>query len=514
MEIQGGLIQLGENNHLPVPWQLRAFLGLQSGARAYVGVTRPSENHPPDIILSPIALEKLPYCYKLITSHTEEKLSFNAVLGEIKSFSIINIAIADSVTIEGRTRHVSTLVLEPVAYPPEGSTRINNQKFQLENYVEELDKAVRKIESALNARFGAGAAIIKRIEAPSNYLEIYPVYMKNGFIQNSSWYHLSSKNMPKSPVGDLYNTRFVVCSGNTENSYIRYIFPAKDSLEISISHRDISGALFAVTSLIGESGFNILSSRLSRTPPKGLNTEISRFVAVCEPQPDRTADNCMSMLSSKLDTLMKENKNLRHGISKPNIKPVIQAAKSVFLSRADGRTISMPAQFSYATDRIIEKRDFSGDNRIKIFLCYKFFGRPGDPNVLLIDAFKDIIKQEDMHWVDASIDEENDTTYDYIQASLWMSDACIVLAFNEEGRKYTGNLSVNQTHEIGFMHGQMKPFKIVVHQDRFGQARFSNLPDHQFLTYKDDATAALPKHPDYIGRKLKTWLQSVKRSRS
>lgn len=339
MEIQGGLIALDDNKHLPIPWQLRAFLGLQTGARAYVGVTRPAAGTPPDVILSPIALSKLPHSFKLIVSHKEERLSFNTVLGIISDYNNVNIAIADSVTIEGRTRHVSTIVLEPSSNPPHGTKKATGDQFRLENYDIAIKKSIDSISSNLNEKFGAETVTSQRITAPSDYLSLYPISIESGFVPNSDW-HSRCVAQISAITHNTFDTNKLVCSGNTENCYIRYIFPLKNSTEISLLHIDTPGALESVTSLIGESGYNILSSRLSRTPPRGYGSEVSKFVAVCEPT-DTTDNGNWSDLKANLEGRIQGGKYVKYGIDRPRRKDPVPASKSVYFQRPGLKSIAI-----------------------------------------------------------------------------------------------------------------------------------------------------------------------------
>src|SRR6185295_2988655 len=115
MEILAGLVNLNPNsNILPVPWYNRPALGLISNTEVHIGVVKASAGKPtapPDIIVTPLVTARLRSMVSVTVDLDEKPGALFEALSLIQER--FNIALAESVTVDQRTKHRITLVLEP-----------------------------------------------------------------------------------------------------------------------------------------------------------------------------------------------------------------------------------------------------------------------------------------------------------------------------------------------------------------------------------------------------------------
>ena len=495
MEIVGGLVRLSEEKkYLPLPWHVRAFLGLQTNANAHVKVTRPPPNgQPPDIIVSPVNLRRYEYCRVFNIDHPEKRGSFSEVLDKLRDYPLLNIAIADTVTTEDRARHRVNLVVEP------------RQDILSDGQKKELEEAFDALSEQLMNEYEDAVIELSHLPPISDSLAAFSYKVKEGFIEDDRWFTVAKEFCEDNGVKG-YDLEKVVISGNTHGRFIRYIFPREGAFQTTISHSDIPGALHGLAVAIKDAGLNILSSRLSRTPPGSVN-DLSNYVAVVEPTNKPDGANPIEILSDEVKKFNNRDSHLH--VDVPKFTFGQEASKTRFLPPPRSRTIFMPEIFHERASRAIksvEERD--GNSSLPfVFLCYKFFNRKPSPTAKFLEILREEIQNAWCEYLEADTNHTEDTTYGYIHSRLWLSDACLVFAYseNEDGEE-SGALSPSQTHEIGFMQGQNKPFKIVVRDDLLNSAKFGNVPDHAFITYSDTKTATNPNSDDYIGTKIRSWL--------
>ncbi len=501
MEIVGGLIQLNEKRQLPLPWHVRAFLGLQTGALAYLMISKPDrKDQPPDIIVSPINLRMYQHCRAITVDHDERPGSFAELLRALVEFRDLNIAIADTVTIESRARHRVNLVIEP-------------SRLVRPDEVEGLNQDFAELEADLCQFYGAEHVTVAQLQPFNTSMTISDYRVSGGYIGGREW-HDKVASYCRDHAIEGYDTDQVVISGNTEGRFIRYIFPRVGVMEVTMPHTDAPGMLHQLAEAAGGVGLNILSSRLSRAAPPG-RVNISQFVAVVEPADPHPPSDRSSRTELATELEKRDTEDEGHDILPPVVRPGALAEHVRYLPPPNSHTVFMPAIFEVAAREAQEElhqRSPGASGRPIIFLCHRFFGDERSPKNRLIREIKTVLGKHNIQYLEANENVVVERTYDYIHSRLWLSSGCLVLAFDapDEHGNHSGKLSVNQTHEIGFMQAQNKPFKVIVSQARLEQAKFANVPDHSFLAYRDDATAVDcdKNNSDWIGRKLSEWLTS------
>jgi len=96
--------------------------------------------------------------------------------------------------------------------------------------------------------------------------------------------------------------------------------------------------------------------------------------------------------------------------------------------------------------------------------------------------------------------------YRAVFSRLWASDACAVLALNEDG---TGHLSLSIAHEIGFFSGRNRPLRVFTSITRDKDPVFGNIVGMNRSTYADGDAAFVPDGVDCLYLVAKRWVESI-----
>jgi hypothetical protein len=150
MEILAGLVELDIPDLLPAPWYNRPSLGLVNNTAVRIGVLKSIEPTaaPPDIIVTPLRTDRLHSTASVIIDLKERAGAVYETLREVNEDSTeadqdFNIALAETLTIDQRTQHRITLILEPPRFRP-GSA--GPQRAKYEEKIERFKKRVEKID--------------------------------------------------------------------------------------------------------------------------------------------------------------------------------------------------------------------------------------------------------------------------------------------------------------------------------------------------------------------------------
>ena len=230
MEILAGLVRLIERNVLPAPWFNRPSLGLVTNTPVNIGVLKAAHptDAPPDIIVTPLRTDRMHYTTSVVIDLKERPGAVYEVLNQLqKDF---NIALAETVTIDQRTRHQITLLLEP----PEFYDGISN--VEIERHQERLLSLRSSVEKLQGFdRFTSNPAIDQNTEFEFQATSV----VDQGMIACRTirdW-------ILRKYVGD-FKDRFdfsrVVVSSSADGRFIRYIFPKRGVFEATVSHLERS----------------------------------------------------------------------------------------------------------------------------------------------------------------------------------------------------------------------------------------------------------------------------------
>lgn len=461
MEVQADLVRLDQSGHLPLPWSVRAHLGLETGVGVTIVLTRPpaGQGRIPDILVTPLTPHRLNCTLSVELVVPEKEGAVRDVLAHVSDEA--NIVISDTITLEGRDKHKLNLVIEPAFGSPT---------------VEAFEEKVAKMFSAL-----AEKPVISPVYPSHQELELEePLRIDKGYIKWNGWLPIFSHDYAKD-VG-LYDLTRVVVSSNPDQRVVRYIFPRRGVVQITAPHNNLPGAVHAIAGAISKKGYNILSSRLSRTPRPGATERMSVFVAVCEPGKKASVPDDLKAAVRAIN-----NVYIAKGCS---IDFGQKAANSRYLIPRGARMVRPPADLKplVAEERQTAKiATPNPDAKLVFFLSYRFVrGLTNDQNYLVehaesLKVMRQAIRDVGCAHIEAPQQHDFETSREAIYPKLWAADACLVLALDESG---SGKLSLSQAHETGFFIGQRKPVKILVERERSRDvAALGNMDGYLRLDY-------------------------------
>lgn len=506
MEIQSDLIILPANNHLPLPWSVRGPLGLETGSEVSIALVHSGNDQGklPDIIVSPLQSEYLGKTYTLeveLGERTGAVADFLSWLGdsiEIETGNKVNIVLSETITLEGRNKHKMHIVLEPTL-----GTALE---------LAELSGVVKKIaqQHSSDILFWDLEAIYKADQL--NPILQQKVQVNNGWLKYDGWMKRILERYPSAK--DEYDLTKVVVSSNPQQRLLRFIIPRPGVIEIRVPHQNRPGALREISNVVRQAGYNILSSRLSRTPPAGFAASTSVFVAACEPLNSRDNQQELRNKLLSIDTkFMIENVKISAGR---------HAEKTLYLTPRRREMVQIDPDI--ADDRASVRKDISAQfyakynrqPRMFVFVSRRFIkkseGKAHDEQIRTLKKIIEAIEDSECAAIEAADPGHNEGKYydDYVYkavfARLWAGDACLVLALDEH---QTGRLSVSIGHEIGFFAGRNKPLKVFVTSSREQDPVFGNIVGKNRITYPDGDAAFVDDDPDALYGRVRAWLQTL-----
>lgn len=478
MEIMGGLIRLESRRRLPIPWFMRPHLGLETGSRVWFSATKPppSQKRLPDILVSPLD----PRHFSTITSVTLSNGEGIGTLAEVLSevHPPINIALADSVTLEDRTHHRINLVLE------------NAQGGEIEDFKDRRADFIKRFSPAPGESYDLGFSTIYRTEKPM--ISSRKTDVDEGMINIGDLIRKVESQYER--IAEGYDLDKVVVSSNPDQRLIRYIIPKKGIVTLKLHHEDSPGFLHKIAKGLADEKYNILCSRLSRAK---TGEDQSTFVCECEPS-DRSIDP---------DDLIKKLE--RAGSIYGGSVHKGASASDVLYPKPAG-SINVRPHEKYRKEISEQAKEYRG--RRRLFLSRRFveWKEDADPGVRatyakVLGAIR--TGAESAGWValEAPPNKPDGEIDQAVYPRLWLADAFLFLAFLESGK---GALSPNQAMELGFARGQNKPSAILIETNRIGEFNVSNHSGRTFLDYAlSNAFEAENDHS--ISEKVRAWLLTL-----
>lgn len=303
----------------------------------------------------------------------------------------------------------------------------------------------------------------------------------------------------KSKFEKSFDFSKIVVSSSAEGRFIRYIFPKCGAFEASISHIDIPAALSGLTNVFQKLNYNILLSRLSRSPGTPQPTGKSTFVAICEPASAVTSSD----ISPDYARSVAENIQEHLGTCNPSHQFSLNGDHVSLGSRV--ATVAYP----YRHGITASIREISAQKELEPYLSnYKKFG---SRTVFL--SYQKTLNDTDngrslLSLLYKTIEEEKLTVYDGFgrpsplsdsespdaRARMWMASACIFVASSlsapvskkrRKGGKEDDWLSESQLVEYGYFYGQAKPWTIVTRHGQEKNVKNFMIADRSFTTYRD-----------------------------
>jgi hypothetical protein len=513
MEIQSDLIILQQNNYLPLPWPVRGPLGLETGSEVWIALVYTGERPEglPDIIVTPLQSEYLTSTYALDVELGERAgavADFLTWLGDsIASETInrVNIVLSETITLEGRKKHKMHLVLEPAS----------------DNSVVKQDQLERVIEHIKENHSPDVLSYHLEPVYPSKDLRVLsqqsvPVFQ--GWLRYGDWKRRILETYPHAEK--IYDLTRMVVSSNPQQRLLRFIIPKKGVIELRVPHRNRPGALREISNVIRKLNYNILSMRLSRTPPADKTPNTSVFVAACEPlqkaDDPSTANNTLIQSLQRIDP--------KYSIDSVSISSGKPAEKALFLTPKSQMIVAIDPDIAADRKQVRDesaasfKRRHNALPRLFVFLSRRFFeDRPEcrehfREQALAIKTIVKAAEEAGCAIIEAANPGRAEDRYidrvvnRAVFSRLWASDACAVLALNEEGN---GRLSMSIAHEIGFFAGRNLPLKVFVSNGRDKDPVFGNIVGMNRITYPDGNAGFLDAEHNSLYERAKTWFANL-----
>lgn len=486
MQILGSMIRLDyEEVRVPVPWWHRAPLGFETGTQVYVSVTHPQAGRPGDLLVSVLDPNRWDQHIKVNCLRDDEPGVIEQAFELVHDW---NIALAETVTVEGGKLHYVDLICEPYRQPPRVASA----------------EGIPQLAEALKSRFKEGQV------SPFRPLNTAIAWSRLGTIENGwvtfpshqaseTWRDIVRAQLKKLDAADDFDTYKLVLSGDTDVRLFRGVIPRKGALMVRIEHADEPGILRYLADILQKAEVNVLSCLLKRG---GASPKNAILVAVCEPAPGTGSRRLEKAVRSALDKLPQE---LRPDW---DIKKGLNPASVIYSRHPDDVVAHVP---SHIRARVVERRANFPSGKLPVFLSRRFLSaeKPRE----YAQKVRNVLEQADCVVVEAEVlPGGTRTSLDEVSAAMWAARAGIVLGVDPTGESEVA-FSLNLAHEFGFMQGQGKPLLLLVEAPSKVEKEldaWSNLKGVTAPRFLKDY-ALSDSHPQSIEAVLKRWLTEIRR---
>ena len=477
------------NSALPLPWYHRAPLGLTSGIPVYVALQARQKRPFGDLLISVVDPAKWPFVSEISASKQDEP----GVLAEVyRHVPPLNIVIAEAVTVDSGSRHDARLVLEPFHLDQdddEVKTMIDEETGRLTGKLEEM---------------GFEPPNSKQIHEDDNEWTWVSVgRIEHGWLHVEGWRKALEDQAIEAEEAHLHDLSMAVISADTDRRILRYVFPRKGAVTVSIKHADRPGTMGVVADALASNKLNILSSLLRRGPTSPAQAEI---VVVVEPTDESAA-------TEEVETRVGEALG---GLSpmlmvNPKVSRPIDPDSVLYPRRRDEIAVRPSRELGAAIRSV--KRGLGG--KWPIFISRRFVDSTNNYNDEVVKELRNVLEENDFAAVEALPEAGADRAVpDAVKAKMWASKAAIVLVVSMPDDDELSAFSANLAHEWGFMQGQGKPLMPLVEKDLSPSiTRNPNLQGLPHTTFhKDHAMSS--RHPESIYQKVGAWLNLLREVRA
>ncbi len=473
-------------------------MGLESGVVVSVAVVSSGGGRLPDIIVTPLESECLHETYSVDAELGERPGAIADFLAwmragiEISTGARINIALSETITLEGGKRHKVHIVIHPAPGSSLTEAQLGDAIGELQNMHPD------DVMCCDWQRTYDGESVADCLQQR--------VVVKEAWLPYTGW--LEEILAASAGMSAKYDVTKVVVSSNPQQRLLRFVFPRAGVVQVRVTHDNIPGALQEMCGAIRAAGYNILSSRLSRTPPPDRGGSISVLVAACEPMEEASREALYTRLKSLPRKYKIENVQLSDGQAATDslfVRPKRSEIAFIDARMNDLRNdVRKNAASAFLAQRQTEPIGFVFISRRSIDNSSSVF----DEYVRSIKCIREAIEAAGAAVVEAPNNQADDARiYEAVFPRMWASDACVVLALDEMGG---GTLSTSIGHEIGVFAGRGRPHKVFVAQSRDADplVGFGNFVGHILMQYPDGDAAFAKDNPHSLYGRVKAWLAS------
>jgi hypothetical protein len=481
-----------KGDKLPLPWYHRAPLGLMSGTHVHVALQKPHSRSFGDLLVSVVDPEN----WRLVTEISASKKEAPGVLAAMfEKAPPLNIVFAEAVTVDSGRRHDARLVVEP-GHPLEGDETVRQE-------IERLRKDLGKMKFAKQQK--------SRLHPNHREAEWMGIgEIDTGWVHIAGWREAVQAQALAAPDGDQYDTTMAVVSADTRRRLLRFVFPRRGAVSVSVKHTDRPGAMGELANVLTGKGLNILSSLLRRG---SASQNMAEMVVVVEP-------TAAAMETEEVeDLVLKALSGL-----KPSLRvtrDVSGAEDAVLYPRRPHEIAARPPLALEGTIRAIQETVPEG--LIPIFISRRFLDSADPYTDEAVAELHSALKANGCFPLEAIPQMGVEiAVLDSVKARMWASKAAILFVVKplDEQKKNGGKakgresklsaFSENLAHECGFMQGQAKPLLPLVEKDAEAEIhRNANLQGLQLTTFQREHPVN-PDSPDSIACKVEAWVTILK----
>lgn len=186
-----------------------------------------------------------------------------------KAAPSLNIVFAEAITVDSGSRHDTRLILESF-HPDFG-----------EDVAETVAEQIQKLKMSL-ATLGFSDPLHKHMHPTEDDLTWMDIgSITYGWTHVEGWRAAVESQAREDPhTAEMYDLDTAVISADTELRMLRYVFPRRGAVSVSVKHSDRPGAMGEIAEALAGRDLNILSSLLRRGSARAQKTEA---VVVVEP---------------------------------------------------------------------------------------------------------------------------------------------------------------------------------------------------------------------------------------
>ncbi len=486
MQVLGDLICIPGTTDpdLPLPWWHRAPLGLSDDTQVFVALTdidtsKKDARQVGDLIvtvLNPNSWERMfgLECKK------EDRPGLIATVFE--KVSPLNIALAETVTVETNGLHHVNLICEPVSKEQNVEAEISRLRQELNSLDfivgEPRDLSLPQITWQRTAQ------------------------VHHGWLKKVKWKEAIEKKYA-STIHKVDLTRVVV-SADTETRVLRYVFPRHGAIAVHIKHGDEPGAVAAVTKALEECNVNILSALLRRSGGRGSDAEL---VAVCEPVKELTEGEIKATQEMIRKHVGEIPARFR---AQARFNRGVDAAKRIYSRHPEEVVARLPENLTWAIDKLKEHfKPQIEQKQIPIFISRRFSESNNEAERIADEVRKSLLENQ-CFALEGVVKSGRApvTIYEEVSSKMWMSNAGIVLVVKEADEK--APLNLNLTYELGFLVGQGKSVLLLLEnipECKKVHEAFSNWAGVGVSEFDRSVSSDNPKSINYL---ISRWIKDLK----
>jgi predicted amino acid-binding ACT domain protein len=312
------------------------------------------------------------------------------------------------------------------------------------------------------------------------------------------------------PDADQYDTTMAVVSADTRRRLLRFVFPRRGAVSVSVKHTDRPGAMGELANVLTSKGLNILSSLLRRG---SASQNMAEMVVVVEPTEKRMDTEEVEALVLKTLSGLKPSLRVTREVS--------GAEDAVLYPRRPHEIAARPPLALEGTIRAIQETVPEG--LIPIFISRRFLDSTDPYTDEAVAELHSALTANGCFPLEAVPQMGVEVAVlDSVKARMWASKAAILFVIKpldeqsengtkaSEGESKLSAFSENLAHECGFMQGQAKPLLPLVEKDaELEIQRNANLQGLQLTTFHREHPVN-PDGPHSIARKVEAWVKILK----